>query len=257
MIGALIIELLTSLITARLKHLKREIYLVRNVVVVIGYVVISLIALAMFEVTGVSVLAGATVSGLVIGLGLQLILANFFAGLIILETGFLRPGASVKISDGIPLSVVSFPAYKMFSLNEFMSTLRGVVVEVNLMHTKILSESGELVNIPNMAFNNSVIIEKKKEPKTMRVRYEFSVQYDPDTVLKKIREELDKNNISEYKVYLEEQSDKNYYIVLLVATAPSNMKVRDFRSEILKHIIKVHRMLIQQAWNITRSIIAV
>jgi len=30
-------------------------------------------------------------------------------------------------------------------------------------------------------------------------------------------------------------------------TAPSNMKVREFQSEILKHIIKVHRMLIQQA----------
>ncbi|MEM2281885.1 MAG: mechanosensitive ion channel family protein [Candidatus Bathyarchaeia archaeon] len=246
LLGILAIELVASLITVRLKHLGRGVYLVRNVLVVIGYVTVGLIVLAIFEVTGVSAVAGATVSGLIIGLGLQPILANLFAGLIILGTGFLKPGANVKISGGLPLSLVAFPAYKMFSRDEYMPTLRGIVVEVGLMHTKILSDSGELVKIPNnIAFTNSVVMEEKEEPKTTRVRYEFPVQYDPDTVLEKIREELDKNNIGDYKVYLEEQSDKNYYIVLLVATAPPDTKVREFRSELLKHIIKVHRTLIQ------------
>ncbi len=248
MLGVLIIELVASLITVKLKHLGRGVYLVRNVFVVMGYVAVGLIVLAIFEVTGVSAVAGATVSGLVIGLGLQPILANLFAGLIILGTGFLKPGANVKISGGLPLSTVTFPAYKMFSRDEFMPTLRGIVVEVGLMHTKILSDSGELVKIPNnIAFTHSVVMEEKEEPKTVRVRYEFPVQYDPDDVLKRIREELDKNNISDHRVYLEEQSDKNYYIVLLVATAPPNIKVREFRSELLKHMIKVHRTLIQQA----------
>jgi len=248
MLGALIIELVASLITVRLKHLGRGVYLVRNVVVVMGYVAVGLIVLAIFEVTGVSAVAGATVSGLVIGLGLQPILANLFAGLIILGTGFLKPGANVKISGGLPLSTVTFPAYKMFSRDEFMPTLRGIVVEVGLMHTKILSDSGELVKIPNnIAFTNSVVMEEREEPKTVRVRYEFSVHYDPDDVLKRIREELHKNNISDFRVYLEEQSDKNYYIVLLVAIAPPNIKVREFPSELLKYMIKVHRTLIQQA----------
>jgi small conductance mechanosensitive channel len=246
MLGILFIELIASLITVRLKHLGRGVYLVRNVIVVMGYVVVGLIVLAIFEVTGVSAVAGATVSGLVIGLGLQPILANLFAGLIILGTGFLKPGTNVKISGNLPLSTVSFPAYKMFSLDEFIPTLRGIVVEVGLMHTKILSDSGELVKIPNnVAFSNSIVMEEKEEPKTVRVRYEFPVQYDPDVVLAKIRKEFDKNNIEDYRVYLEEQSDKNYYIVLVVATSPPNKKVREFRSELLKHMIRVHRELIQ------------
>ena len=212
----------------------------------LGYVIVGLIVLALFEVTGVSAVAGATVSGLVIGLGLQPILANLFAGLIILGTGFLKPGANVKISGGLPLSPVAFPAYKMFSRDEFMPALRGIVVEVGLMHTKILSDNGELVKIPNnIAFTNSVVMEEKEEPKIVRVRYEFPIQYDPDTVLEGIRRELDKNKIADYKVYLEEQSDKNYYIVLVVATAPPNIKIREFRSQLLKHIIKVHRTLVQ------------
>ncbi|MEM2546844.1 MAG: hypothetical protein QXM37_04350, partial [Candidatus Bathyarchaeia archaeon] len=79
-LGALALELVASIITRRLKHLGREIYLIRNVILVVGYIVLGLLVLAMFEVTGISAIASATVSGLVIGLGLQPILANLFAG---------------------------------------------------------------------------------------------------------------------------------------------------------------------------------
>lgn len=244
--GALILELMASLITRRLKHLGREIYLVRNVILVTGYIVIGLMVLAVFEVTGITAVAGATVSGLIIGLGLQPILANLFAGLIILGTGFLRPGAEVKISGGLPLSMVAFPAYKMFSRDEFIPTLRGVVVEVGLLHTKILSDGGEIVKIPNnLAFSNSVVMEEKEEPKTVRVRYEFPVTYDPDDVLKRIHDALSEK-FHDFKIYVEEQSDKNYYIILVIAKTLPNVKVRDFRSEILKQIIKVHRELTKE-----------
>ncbi|MEM3616615.1 MAG: mechanosensitive ion channel family protein [Candidatus Bathyarchaeia archaeon] len=245
--GALALELVASVITRRLRHLGREVYLIRNVILVVGYIVIGLTILAVFEVTGITAIAGATVSGLIIGLGLQPILANLFAGLIILGTGFLRPGTEVKISGGLPLSAVAFPAYKMFSMDEFMPTLRGVVMEVGLLHTKVLSDSGEIVKIPNnLAFSNSVVMEEKEEPKTVRVRYEFSVGYDPDNVLAKLQKALSKN-FQDFRIYVEEQSDKNYYIILVVAKTPPNVKVREFRSEILKQIIKVHRELTKES----------
>ncbi|MBC7130593.1 mechanosensitive ion channel family protein, partial [Candidatus Bathyarchaeota archaeon] len=205
---------------------------------------------ALFEVSGTSVVAGATVSGLVIGLGLQPILANLFAGLILLGTGFLKPGTNVKISGGLPISPVAFPAYKMFSRDEFIPVLRGVVVEVGLMHTKILSDSGEIVKIPNnVAFSNSIVMEEKEEPKIVKVRYEFSVQYDPEMVLSKVQRELVEKGYNNCKVYLEEQSDKNYYIILVVTVTPPNRKMREIRSDILKHIIKVHRELALQQNN--------
>ena len=244
-LGALILELVASVITRRLKHLGREVYLIRNVILVVGYIVLGLMILAIFEVTGISAVAGATVSGLVIGLGLQPILANLFAGLIILGTGFLKPGTEVKISGGLPLSTVSFPAYKMFSRDEFMPTLRGVVMEVGLLHTKILSDGGEMVKIPNnLAFSNSVVMEEKEEPKTVRVRYEFPVDYDPDMVLEKLQEKLSRE-FTDFRAYVEEQSDKKYYIVLVLVTTPPNVKVRDCRSQLLKQIIKVHREIIK------------
>jgi small-conductance mechanosensitive channel len=246
-VGVLALEVVASVITRRFRHLGREVYLIRNVILVIGYIVLGLMILAIFEVTGVTAVAGATVSGLIIGLGLQPILANLFAGLIILGTGFLRPGTEVKISGGaLPLSAVSFPAYKMFSLNEFIPTLKGVVVEVGLLHTKILSDSGEIVKIPNnLAFSNSIVMEEKEEPKTIRVRYEFPVEYDPDIVLARLQEAISQE-LKDFRVYVEEQSDKKYYIVLVLATTPPNAKVRECRSRLLKQIIKVHRELIKQ-----------
>ena len=245
-VGVLALEVVASVITRRFRHLGREVYLIRNVVLVIGYIVLGLMILAIFEVTGVTAVAGATVSGLIIGLGLQPILANLFAGLIILGTGFLRPGTEVKISGGLPLSTVSFPAYKMFSRDEFIPTLKGVVVEVGLLHTKILSDSGEIVKIPNnLAFSSSIVMEEKEEPKTVRVRYEFPVEYDPDMVLARLQETISQE-LKDFRVYVEEQSDKNYYIVLVLATTPPNAKVRECRSRLLKQIIKVHRELIKQ-----------
>ena len=245
-VGIFVLEVVASIISRRFRHLGRDVYLIRNVVLVIGYVVLGLMILAIFEVTGMTAVAGATVSGLIIGLGLQPILVNLFAGIIILGTGFLRPGSEIKISGGLPLSAVPFPAYKMFSRDEFIPTLKGVVIEVGLLHTKILSDNGEIVKIPNnMAFSNSIVMQEREEPKTIRVRYEFPVEYDPDIVLAKLQETLSKE-LKDFRVYVEEQSDKNYYIILVLAKTPPNAKVREYRSKLLKQIIKVHRELIKQ-----------
>ncbi|MEM2147760.1 MAG: hypothetical protein QXJ94_04065, partial [Candidatus Bathyarchaeia archaeon] len=80
------------------------------------------------------------------------------------------------------------------------------------------------------------------EPKTVRVRYEFPVQYDPDVVLAKLKEAVSRD-FRDFRAYVEEQSDKNYYIVLVLATTPPNAKIRDCRSRLLEQIIKVHREL--------------
>jgi hypothetical protein len=48
-----------------------------------------------------------------------------------------------------------------------------------------------------------------------------------------------------FRMYLEEQSDKNYYIVLAVSEAPVDKGVREYRSLILKEFIKIHRDLVE------------
>jgi len=245
-IGVLVVEFFATTIMHYVKRIGAEALLLRNVFLVFGYIVLGLVVAGILGVTGESILASATFSGLIIGLGMQPILSNFFAGLIILGTGFLKPGKRVKIaSTSIPITAISFPAYKAFSRDTYVPAMRGTVVEIGLMYTKILLETGELIKIANtMIFSSAIVFEEEEsfEPPRVQVRYEFSVEYEPSIVLEKIRKSL-VTVTRDFNVYIEEQSDKNYYIVIIVANVPQGEKVREFRSKILEKLISIHREL--------------
>lgn len=245
-IGALFIEYLARMIMQHAKKIGAEALLIRNVILVLGYIVLGVVMLVLIGVGGEPLIASATFSGLVVGLGMQPILANFFAGLIILGTGFLKPGKRVRVaSTAIPVTTISFPAYKSFSRDTFIPTVKGTVMEVGLMYTKILLETGELIKVSNsMLFGSTVVFEEDEslEPPRVQVRYEFPVDYDPELVLESVKQALS-GLANSIEVYIEEQSDKNYYIVLVVAQTPPGLKIREFRSRILTRLIAVQREL--------------
>ncbi|MEM4718092.1 MAG: mechanosensitive ion channel family protein [Desulfurococcaceae archaeon] len=243
-VGISIIEYIARTIMQHAKRVGAEALLVRNIVLVLGYIVIGVTVASVLGLGGEPLIASATFSGLIIGLGMQPILSNFFAGLIILGTGFLKPGKKIKLAGpNIPLSAISFPAYKSFSRDVVIPQLRGTVVEIGLMYTKVLLDTGELIKLSNsMLFGNSIVFEEDEilESPRVQVRYEFPITFDPDMVIRKIKDSL--NNLSEnIEVYLEEQSDKNYYIVIVIAHTPEGVKVREFRSIILSRLIKVQK----------------
>ena len=75
------------------------------------------------------------------------------------------------------------------------------------------------------------------------VRYEFSNKFDPDVVLKRVKEE-----VATYPVincFINEQSDKEYYVVKIVL----NAREKDhaiLKSEILARLINLNRSLAAQ-----------
>jgi hypothetical protein len=120
----------------------------------------------------------------------------------------------------------------------------GYIV-LGLVVAGILGVTGELIKIANtMIFSSAVVFEEEEsfEPPRVQVRYEFSVEYEPSIVLEKIRKSL-VTVTRDFNVYIEEQSDKNYYIVIIVANVPQGEKVREFRSKILEKLISIHREL--------------
>lgn len=246
-IGVAIIEYLARMIIRYAKKMGTEALLVRNIILILGYIILGMTILVIIGVSGEPLLASAAFSGLVIGLGMQPVLANFFAGLIILGTGFLKPGKKIKLaSTAIPVSPMGFPAYKVFSRDTFIPTIKGTVVEIGLMYTKLLLETGDLIKVSNSAiFSSAVVFEEEEsfESPIVQVRYEFPLDYDPEIILNKVKNAL--NGLADdAEVYIEEQSDKNYYIVLVTARAPEGVKIRRFRSQILSRLIYVHREVI-------------
>lgn len=245
-VGYIVVKLFSTAIASKLKDLGPSAFLIRNVVMVFGYIVIAVVALSFFEISGMVSLAGATFSGLIVGFGLQPVLANFFAGIILLGSGHLKPGYSVKISGtSLPVSTISFPAYKLFSINEYIPSISGKVLEVGLMFTKVISTHGELVKIPNnLLLTSSIVREEISEEKRVRIRYELPLTCDPELSLKELEKEF--SSEEDVELYIEEQSDKNFYIVALSAKVPSNQKLMKYRSFLLMRLIKTHRSLIQK-----------
>lgn len=243
-VGVSLIEYIARTIMQYAKKVGAEAFLIRNIVLILGYIIVGVTVAGILGLGGEPLIASATFSGLIIGLGMQPILANFFAGIIILGTGFLKPGKRIKLAGAsLPLTPISFPAYKSFSRDVMIPHLRGTVVEIGLMYTKVLLDTGELIKLSNsMLFGNSVVFEEDEvfESPRVQVRYEFPISFDPDIVVQRIKDSL--SNVSRnIEVYVEEQSDKNYYIVIVIAYAPEGVKIREFRSMILTKLIKVQK----------------
>ncbi len=213
-----------------------------NAVAVFGYIIAVVASASYLSFSPTALLAGAAISGIVLGLALQPTLGSFFAGILILTSGAVRPGSQVRIlSWHIPFQWAFLPGYKYFSPDSVYAGYMGEVKEVGLFFTKILTEEGQMMKIPNSILaTDAAVLSYTQDDYFFNVRYEFSNRFDPEMVLFRIKEDIREFPI--VSLVVNEQSDKEYYIVKAVL----NAKEKDhalLKSEILTRLIRLHREL--------------
>lgn len=224
----------------------RKAYAVTNALKLFTYIIAGIMILASLGISPEVALAGGTFSGLIVGLALQPTLSNFFAGLIVLLTGYVKPGDDIRlVTPEMPYQWAFLPGYKYFSPDYVFVGYRGKIIEVGLLYSLMISDSGVEVKIPNRIIFNAAIVNYTPERQLERisqVRYEFKVDYDPDLVLERIKKALsDMNEIEE--ITINEQCDKEYYIVQIRFSTPIGKDWKEIKSEVLRRLIKVHREL--------------
>lgn len=215
---------------------------ISNVIEIAGYLASALVAASFASFSPTGLLATAAASGLVLGLALQPTLGSFFAGILILVSGAVVPGSQVRILTWhVPFQWAFTPGYKYFSPDSVYAGYMGEVKEVGLFFTKILTEEGQLMRMPNSILaTDAAILSYTGEDYVFNVRYEFPKQLDPGLVLSKVREEM--RDFPVINVYVNEQSDKSYYIVKVVL----NAKEKDhaaLKSDILTRFIRLENDL--------------
>jgi small-conductance mechanosensitive channel len=222
--------------------LGKEAPVLSNAVAIIGYIASAVASAAYLSFSPTALLAGAAFSGLVLGLALQPTLGSFFAGILILISGAVRPGSQVRIlSWHIPFQGAFFPGYKYFSPDSVYAGYMGEVKEVGLFFTKIVTEEGQMMKIPNTIIaTDAAILSYTEEDYIFNVRYEFSNRFDPEMVLTRVREAINKYHV--VNLFVNEQSDKEYYIVKAVLNAREKDHAA-IKSEILTRLIRIHREL--------------
>jgi small-conductance mechanosensitive channel len=221
-------------------RLRNNSLVVGNAVSVCGFIFSAFLAASYAAISSTTILASAAFGGLVLGLALQPTLGSFFAGLLILGSGAVRPGTQVRVlSWHIPFQWALMPAYKYFSPDSIYAGYMGQVVHIGLFFTTIATEEGQVMKIPNTILaTDAAIVSYSEKDYVFNVRYEFSIKFEPEKVLKKLTAALETYPV--LSMVVNEQSDKQFYFVKIVL----NAKERDhavIKSEILTRIIRIHR----------------
>jgi potassium efflux system protein len=108
------------------------------------------------DFTAFAVVAGAL--GIGIGLGLQQLVANFFAGIVLLLDRSFTPGDFVELSSG----------------------LRGEVKRINIRSTLLTTTDGVDIIVPNSEFVNGQVINWTLNEESSRFHIPFGVAYGSD-----------------------------------------------------------------------------
>jgi small-conductance mechanosensitive channel len=240
--GSIAINIVGNAIIMYLRdRVKERAYAVGNVVKVIGILAVLLFAISISRLGAELALLGGAVTGLVLGLALQPVLGNLFAGIIILTTRFVEVGDTVRIvASQIPYQVASLPVYKYFSPDYVAPGYKGRVVEIGLIYTTLILDTGYELRVPNMVLLSSGVVDytpKWSEKQVVLVRLELPLSViDLDKLEEEIRKALEGLNV--VAVDYTEQSDKDFVIVRVKLEIPPGENWRAVKSEALKRLLK-------------------
>ena len=156
-----------------------------------GYVIAFVVFLAIIRVGVTEALAAGGFTGLVVGLASQFVLSNIFGGIVIILTRPFRVGDRITFSTWqYGLIVPSYPP-KFFSTDYLVPGYTGVVEEINLMYTVILSDDDVPIKVPNSVMAQAAIfVHSGNEVRRVRTRYEVPKDLDPEVVIKRLEKEL-------------------------------------------------------------------
>jgi small-conductance mechanosensitive channel len=241
---------IASTIRVRLSQLVgTKAYQIATLIKISGYLIAVLAVVAMAGADLSGLLAGGVVTGLVLGIALQPVLSNFFAGILIMSTRMVEIGNRVRIlSTSIPYVVPILPAYKFFSVDFVETGFKGVIVDMNFFYAKMVTDEGRELKIPNMMLMNAAIVDYSPEfskKETVSVRVELPLQsINPAEIEDRVRNALQGFEIVSGP-YLNEQSDKEHVIVIVKLGVSNGEDWRRVKSEALKRLLTLRKQLVE------------
>jgi len=209
----------------------------------LGYTVVLIIALTALHIGVTSALFGGTVFGLVIGLALQTSLSNVFSGI------FLILSRPFSIGDRVTITTWQYgllaPTYppKFYSNDFLIPGFTGVIIDIGLMYTTILTDENVSMKIPNSIMLQAAVLNHNEEYRLVRTKYEISKDLDPDSVIPLLEERLSKLDFMVKKPVIKVLDTTFTTYVIVVDAYCKGQYEEPPRSEIIKVIMKTVREL--------------
>ncbi len=214
------------------------------VIRIVGYMLVAVIFFSMVKIDITAALAAGGFAGLVLGLASQDVLGNIFGGIAIVAS---HP---FKIGDRVTLSTWQYglaaPAYppKFYSEDFIIPGYTGVVTDVSLMYTSLLTDDNLPLKIPNsVMIQAAVFIQGRNSSRVVRTKFEIPKEIDPDILIPELHDRIKKFDfiVKEPKIMIYETTLATY-IIVVEALCKGNYEEPP-RSEILKLSIKLVKSL--------------
>jgi len=229
--------------------LRERAFTIGNLIKVIGFFLGVLVAFRFVKLEAEATLFGGAVVSLAVGLALQPVLGNLFAGLVILVTRYVEIGDVVRlISLNLPYQWASTPVYKFFSPDYVAPGYKGRIAEVGLLYTRVILDTGQELRVPNSVLLNSGVVDftpKWGETSLVLIRVEL-----PISIIEfgKLRSEI-REVLSDFHVVtieFTEQSDKDHVIVRIKLSIRNNEDWHDVKSNALEKLLEYRERKIHE-----------
>lgn len=149
LIGLWVSGLLVRAVERRFARTRRDLYGLTLLVRIGVYIVLLAVILSIFRVSLAGILAGSAVGGVVLGFAIHTFASNLLTGVFATANGVLNYGDVVAINSWV------------WNLNTV-----GKIVEIRMLFSKMLTQDGALVSIPNsVLLGSSVLVQYARDGK--------------------------------------------------------------------------------------------
>lgn len=208
------------------KKKKTIISLIKNICKYLIYIFVILSILAVYGVDTSGIIASLGIAGLVIGLALQDIIADFVAGIFILFDDQYSIGDVVSIND-----------------------FKGEVIGFGLMSTKIKNSSGDVLILSNSSFKQVINYSRNNNNLVITLDIDYDTDIDLlEKVLNDITDDVIKINnvIGNYKLLgiNEFSSSSIKYLVSIECKANCQYQVKREYLKLVKKVFDKNKIMI-------------
>ncbi|MGC8608889.1 MAG: mechanosensitive ion channel family protein [Thermoplasmata archaeon] len=195
------------------------------IVSLVMYALILAVILSSLGIDLTSALVGGSIGALIMGISLQSIFSNIFAGFAATSSGALKPGESVILNSWL-----------------FGTPIVGEVERISYLFSDIRTEFGNIVKVPNSAFlGNSIFQSLKMGDKNT---YQTIVMVSNDTASEKLDQFI--------QSYMEKENIKAEYYITSMGNGINNYTV-SFEFESVKalpaKIDRINRIFNKAYWS--------
>lgn len=207
----------------------------------VAYLVLAFTVFGILHVDLSGLLVGSAFTAIVLGLASQTILANFFAGLVLVLARPVEAGERITFATW-QFGVVA-PAYppKFFSNDFLISGYTGVIDYIGFLYVVVTLDDGRTVKVPAGIFMQALIsINSRAAEFKVRTKYEIEKQIDSAAAIDAIRKEVSRVPLivagTSPEVFISETTLNTYILAIDVKSALTNEE--QVRSEILQAVMK-------------------